>query len=155
MWRRLPTAYPRTRDHIGRFFHSLAAPKARAATAFQPQGGHYGPVSASAIIAGIAVLLFISAIWWESDLYRYAGLALVAWALVIYYGKDSSTYNRVLIGYGGMLCLFWALYVAVLFAVDFSLHPENGTGSAEGIYMLSIAYPTFGYALWRFCRNPF
>ncbi|MCY0092980.1 O-antigen ligase family protein [Hoeflea ulvae] len=154
-WRRLPTAYARTCDHIGRFFHALTGPEGRPVTPFQPAGGHYGRHSAAALIAGIAILLFISPIWWESDLYRFVGLALVSWALVIYYAKDAASGNRILIGYGGLLCLAWALYAAARFGLDLMLHPENGAGSAEGIFMLSIAYPTFGYALWRFCRYPF
>lgn len=152
--RRFQTFLSRTREHFGRFFHSAAGRKGKHIAAVHPDAGS-DPRNLQSIVAGIAVLLFISAIWRESDVYRYAGIFLVAAALFNYFRKEVWTYSRAYIGYAGLFCLLWALYVGCRFAYDILVHPERGSGSAEGIYLFSLFYPALGYALWRYCRRPF
>lgn len=151
---RLQTFLSRTREHFGRFFHSASGRKEKQIAAVHPDAKS-GQGNLQSIVAGIAVLLFLSAIWMESDIYRYAGGLLIVGALYNFFRKDMWRYSRIYIGYGGLFCLFWALYVGGRFAYDIMVHPERGSGSAEGIYLFSVFYPALGYALWRYCRHPF
>lgn len=152
--RRLQAFLSRTREHFGRFFHAAAGRRDKQIAAVHPDATS-GPRKIQSIVAGIGVLMFVSAIWMESDLYRYAGGLLVLSALFNYFRKEVWTYSRVYIGYAGLFCLLWAVYVGGRFAYDVIFYPERGSGSAEGIYMLSMFYPALGYALWRYCRRPF
>ncbi|WP_299868586.1 glycosyltransferase family 25 protein [uncultured Hoeflea sp.] len=152
--RRLQTFLSRTREHFGRFFHSAAGRRDKQLSAVHPDAKS-GPRNLQSIVAGIAIMLFISAIWMESDVYRYAGVFLAVGALFNYFRKEVWTYSRAYIGYAGLFCLFWALYAGCRLAYDIIVHPERGSGSAEGIYMFSLFYPALGYALWRYCRRPF
>lgn len=151
---RVPAFLSRMREHYERFFRSAAGLPNNRVAALHPDE-EQGPGLYSSLISGLAVLLFISAIWTESDVYRYAGVFLVGWALYGYFRREVWTYSRQYIGYAGLFCILWALYAGGRMAYDLVVNPESGMGSSEGIYMLTLLYPTFGYALWRFCRRPF
>jgi len=103
--------------------------------------------------AYFVVLAFISAVWFESDAYRYAALTLLP-VTVYYFYYDFLSSEKVRIGYIGFLCLGWALYVAIRFAYSFIFHIRFGIGSSEGIYLFPLFYPISGYALFMFAPRP-
>lgn len=156
---RLRSAAARTSDYTRRIYNVLKLPAQSASGA--PETGKASTLAPAPplwaqTVAGIAVLLFISAVWYESDLYRYVGLALVLVALVRYFRVDFWSYREKLyIGWFGLACLVWAAYVAIRFLYSYLFYPELGKGTAEGIYMLPLLYPTLGYALLLYVRRPF
>ncbi len=101
------------------------------------------------------ILVFISALWYESDAYRYAAPLLVVPALAHYLRLHRSFPDRPRIGIVGLLCVAWGLYVAARYAYTVLARPDVGDGTSEGIYLLPLLYPTFGYALWLYVRRPF
>lgn len=107
------------------------------------------------IIAAIAILIFVSAVWIESDAYRYTGIGLVL-AAIIYYGRnDFWKYEKPYIGWAGIACLIWSFYVIGRLAYIYVFYPEMGHGSSEGIYIFPLFYATFGHALLLYARRPF
>lgn len=153
---RLRTAVARTKDYSRRIYNVLKLPTPdiqgiRNAGSSAPALPVWGEVA-----AGIAVLAFISTVWYESDIYRYIGTTLVLVALVRYFRVDFWSYpEKTYIGWVGLACLGWAAYVAIRFAYSYLFHPELGRGTAEGVYLLPILYPTLGYALMLYVRRPF
>lgn len=101
------------------------------------------------------ILAFVSAIWVETDAYRYAAPLLLLGAISYYVWIDYFQPDKPLIGPPGLFCIGWALYVGIRFAYDYLLYPEEGVGTSEGIYLMPVAYATFGYSLWLFVRRPF
>jgi O-antigen ligase len=101
-----------------------------------------------------AVLIFISAIWYESDAYRYVALATLVPTTAYYFYRDFLSDEKVLIGYVGLLCLGWSLYVGARFAYIYLFHEDLGIGSSEGIYLFPLLYPISGYALFLCIRRP-
>lgn len=152
-YRRRGAAWVRFKDYLGRVVHGMGTPRQAMAGAPPPPV----PLPAFAeIAAGLALLAFVSAVWIESDAYRYAGLALVGAALFHYGRTDFWDYRaRLRLGWPAFLCFGWAFYVAGRFAWSFFAHRAMGTGSSEGIYLFPLLYPTFGYALLVFVRRPF
>lgn len=102
-----------------------------------------------------ALLAMISVIWYESDLYRYAGFGIIMVTLVFYFRYELLNYRRMLIGWPGIICLSWVFHLLTRAGLDLAANPEIDLGGAEGIYILPLFYPTFGYALYRFLKNPF
>jgi len=92
-------------------------------------------------------LACISALWVESDLYRYAGAGLVLFMFGYYIRHHFDQPDKPRIGLAGAACLAWALYVVVRFVSG------GGDGSAEGIYAFAALYPTLGYGFYVFVRN--
>lgn len=153
-YERLGAAAARTVDYVRRVHHVLKRPPQPARTA-QPDPLPAVPLWLE-IAAGFAVLLFVSAVWQETDSYRYAGIALAAVALVRYFRKSLWSYTeRPYIGWAGLMCLGWAAYVAIRFLYSYLLYPEMGRGSAEGVYLLPVFYSTTGFALLLYVRRPF
>lgn len=151
-YERLGTALFRTIDYSRRVHHVLKRPTE---TMVGPTQAFQLPVWAE-LSAGLAVLLLISAVWYESDVYRFAGLALTIPALVRYFRTDLWSYSgRPYIGVMGSLCLLWGAYVAVRFAYSYLVYPEYGQGSSEGIYMFTLLYPSLGVAFLLFVKRPF
>jgi len=156
-YRRLKARIWRTADHIRRIYHVLKLP----AHPFPYTGtvartdAHSLPLWGE-IAAGIAILVFVSAVWRESDAYRYVGLALVFAALIRYVRIDFWDYRiKPSFGWAGTMCIGWAAYVAVRFLYSQLFHPELGRGTAEGVYLLPVFYTTTGYALFLYARRPF
>ncbi|WP_274424157.1 O-antigen ligase family protein [Chelativorans sp. YIM 93263] len=102
----------------------------------------------------VAVLVFISAIWHESDAYRYIAIATLIPVTLYYFRAEFFSSEKVLIGYMGFLCISWGLYVTARFLYDYSINKNFGIGSSEGIYTLSVFYSITGYAIFVFVRRP-
>ena len=148
-YRRLGAARARTSDYVRRVSHVIQRPQRALVDAEDP-------VSWKQILAGFLVLVLVSAVWAESDAYRFAGAALILAALWRYYCTDIWNYRRFPeIGWMGHVCLLWGIYVLARFGVSLAVEPEKGIGSAEGIYLLPALYPTLGYAMSLFVRRPF
>ena len=86
----------------------------------------------------------VSAVWIETDLYRYTAPFLLLEALLLYYFVDP---KRPPIGPMGWLCALWGVFVAYRLADGYLIPPLETTGSSEGIYLFPLIYPTLGYAL--------
>ncbi|WEX11736.1 O-antigen ligase family protein [Chelativorans sp. AA-79] len=119
------------------------------------QHGRAAPAQLAKDMPAYAVLLvFLSAVWVESDAYRYAALATLLPVTVYYFYKDFLSDEKVLIGYMGFACIGWGLYVVARFFYSYSFHGNFGIGSSEGIYIFPLLYPISGYALFLFIRRP-
>lgn len=97
----------------------------------------------------VALCLFIvlvSAVWIESDAYRFAAVILVLWGLAEYW-RDS---YRPSIGWMGYLCLGWVAFVALRYGLVYLDPSVRNRGTSEGIYLFPIFYSTIGYMLFRF-----
>lgn len=152
---RLRTGLFRTGEHISRLHNVFLRPAslgpAVSAREYSTSTGH----GAWGVVAPAAVLLFVSSLWYETDVYRFVGVAMVLTALVHYFRDDLWTYSKALIGWAGFACMAWFLYVAARFGNTFLFHPHKGIGTSEGIYLFPLLYPTFGYAMFLFVRRPF
>lgn len=147
------------RDGFVRAHHVLLPPKLARNRAFEESGQSLDPSGkhsfALAIFGALGTLIFLSAIWYESDAYRVAGIVMVVAALVHYFKTDLYSYSKPLIGWMGLVCALWTGYVLCRMGISYFARPGQGFGSAEGIYLLPLLYPTFGYALYLFVRRPF
>lgn len=94
----------------------------------------------------LACLVTASAVWVESDAYRYSAGVLVVAALIDYQRTPSSA--RPAIGWAGFACVAWAAYVGLRYAWVFFNEPGKH-GSAEGLYLFPLVFPTLGYAFYR------
>ncbi|WP_385965008.1 O-antigen ligase family protein [Tianweitania populi] len=104
-----------------------------------------GPAAFSLAVVLIC-LVTASAVWVESDAYRYSCGVLIIAALVDYWRTPQAA--RPSIGWGGLACVIWALYVGLRYGwVFFSVPGKHG--SAEGIYLFPLLFPTIGYAFFR------
>lgn len=99
----------------------------------------------------LLMLVFVSAVWFESDAYRYAGVLLSLIGLTHYYLNP----DKPSIGLMEQLCIAWACYVGLRLSYNFIFYRELGLGSAEGIYLLPMLYSTVGYAFLVFSTRPF
>lgn len=107
------------------------------------------------MLAGGLFLIMASALWFETDAYRFACAALIVPAFYHYFSKDFWRYGKPLIGWMGILCSVWGVYVLLRFLIDVYDNGGTNTGSAEGIYLFPVLYSTLGYVMWRLCRHPF
>lgn len=162
--RRLGTAAFRFREIFSRAWHVMLPPDQLAAIRTENLPNRMTRLAQpaaldipgwAAVLAGFVVLIFVSAVWIETDAYRYAGLALIGASLVHYFRTDFWNYGKPLVGWAGMLCIGWALYAGLRFVYVVLAYPHHGQGSAEGVYLLTLLYPTFGYGLLVFVRRPF
>jgi O-antigen ligase len=104
--------------------------------------------SPAAVCAALILLCLVtaSAVWVESDAYRYSCGVLLIGALTHYWRTPQA--QRPSIGWVGLACVIWAAYVALRFGwVFFSLPGKHG--SAEGLYLFPLVFPTLGYAFYR------
>ena len=146
------TALFRTADYVRRIHHVLKRPAQR----FDGRTPTISLPLWAEILAALAILLMVSAVWVESDAYRFAALALTIPALFHYFRIDLWSYPaRPYIGPMGVLCLIWGAYVALRFAYSHFLYPEHGTGSSEGIYLFTLLYPALGAAFLLYVRRTF
>ncbi|QPC94115.1 O-antigen ligase family protein [Mesorhizobium sp. INR15] len=104
------------------------------------------------LLAALAILALVSAVWREADTYRYAGIALATVAFIHWFGLDLWTYSKPLIGWVGCLCLGWSFYVFIRLAIVY--FGTGQLGSAEGIYLFPLFYATTGFSLLLFVRQP-
>lgn len=107
------------------------------------------------LISTIAALLFVSAVWFESDTYRYCAILLLIPAAYHYFRVAPREEGRPVIGPIALMCFAFGAYVALRFAYSVFYHPEKGMGTAEGIYLFPLGYSTVGYALIIYIRKPF
>ena len=156
-YRRFGTAAFRFKEIFVRAWHVMLSPNQIAAVPDR-QGHDVAAIDLpgwGVVLAGLAVLIFVSAVWVETDAYRYAGLALIAATLVHYFRTDFWTYKKPLVGWAGLICIAWALYAGLRLGYVLLVHPDHGSGSAEGIYILPLLYPSLGYGLFLFIQRPF
>ncbi len=90
-------------------------------------------------------LVTASAVWVESDAYRYGAGALLICALVHYFRLP--TVERPAIGWVAWACFGWVAYIALRYGWSAWQNPQ-ARGSAEGIYFFPLVFPTMGYALF-------
>lgn len=112
------------------------------------------PSNLNVVLVAVGLLIMASVVWVESDAYRFACLALVIPSTYFYVRHAFWCYDRPRIGVMGVLCILWSLYVLGRYVYGLVFCPEQGTGSAEGIYLFPLLYAMLGYAFWRFCRKP-
>lgn len=155
---RLRTSLFRTFDYYVRVHHTLLQPQNPDGSSMKSQSGAYklpGISLTGELIAAISLLVFMSTVWVETDAYRYIALGFVVAALIRYARTDFWKYEKPMVGWAGLLCVAWTFYVLARFAYIYLFYPEMGTGSAEGIYLFPLFYPTLGFALLLFIRRPF
>lgn len=141
-------------DFFRRFYHGMMGPRDLIPYAKQHPFDK-SPSILNVVLAVFGFLVMASVFWVESDAYRFACLALVIPSTYFYIKHAFWRYDRPRIGIVGILCIIWTFYVLGRFLQGLILHPEQSTGSAEGIYLFPFLYSTLGYAFWRFCRKPF
>jgi GR25 family glycosyltransferase involved in LPS biosynthesis len=150
-WKQFGTASFRIKDQFLRMHHVLLRPVLERETS-NPAVAEVENSPLKEVVATIAALALISAVWWESDKYRYAGLLLVLFAFVRWVRTDFLSYRKPLIGWAGFLCLGWAIYVFTRLAVVY--FTTGQLGSSEGIYLFPALYTTTAYAFLVYIRRP-
>jgi O-antigen ligase len=94
------------------------------------------------IIMSILWLLTVSAVFVETDVYRYASGILALIALCHYLTMP----QRPATNWVGWLCMGWGLYVVARFLhFYFSTHPHE-TGASEWLYAFPFFFPILGIA---------
>ncbi len=91
----------------------------------------------------------VSAVFVETDLYRYCLPFLLLEGIVAYYLRQ----NRPAIGPMGILCALWGAHVALRLAFGLFDHGDPFRGSSEGVYLLALVLPTLGYAFYLHRAN--
>lgn len=99
------------------------------------------PLTKSAAL--VLFLLFVSATWIETDVYRYAGGILALGAAIAWIRAGF----RPPVGWMFALCWLWAAWVFLRYVIAVSSGDVHGHGSSEGIYLFPIFYSALGYAL--------
>ena len=94
----------------------------------------------------VSFLVLISAVWVESDAYRYVAFPMVAVSLYLYY-KAAQKPSLPLIG---KTYFAWVIYVIGYYLLAKFMHPQVTGGSAEGIYLLPIICPSVGYFFYLY-----
>ncbi len=138
-------------DHFRRFHYAALGPINAV-----PKASYLGfgkkSTFISLVLSGLAILIMSSVFLLETDAYRYAALGLITMTLGVYFKREIWRYDRPLIGWAGILCSIWTLYVASRIMISiFSSSP--GLGSAEGIYLFPMFYSTIGFGIWLFIRR--
>lgn len=108
--------------------------------------GGSGPRTLGDYAALCLFMLLASAVWVESDAYRYSAIIIVAWGLVEYWRAEF----KPSIGWMGYLCIAWVAFVALRYAIVYLDPSVRSHGTSEGIYLLPILYMTVGYMMFRF-----
>ena len=100
----------------------------------------------SRFAALVLCLITVSAVWVESDAYRYSTGILLLFALNDY--RRTPRNERPEMSWVGLACLAWAAYVALRFGWVMLRDPGKH-GSAEGLYLFPLVFMTLGYAFYR------
>lgn len=95
-----------------------------------------------------AWICLVSAVWVESDLYRYAALALVLWGLALYVFVEKDF--RPSIGLMGIVGVAWVLFIGLRYAWVVTTKPITSQGASEGIYFFPLFYPTLGLVFFSY-----
>lgn len=90
----------------------------------------------------------VSAVWVESDLYRYAALALVLWGLAVYVFMEKDF--RPSIGLMGIASIAWIAFIGLRYAWVVASKPITSQGASEGIYFFPLIYPTVGLVFFLY-----
>jgi len=98
----------------------------------------------------VAVVIALSAVFFETDSYRY-GLGLAALVALTIYLRSSP---RVNIGWAGSLSIAWGVYVLARIGNAIFFDPATSTEGNEGIYAFPLVFPTIGYVIF-FARGRF
>ncbi|MGG6897433.1 O-antigen ligase family protein [Rhizobium sp. BR 315] len=93
-----------------------------------------------AIIGGLLWLLMASPTVVESDAYRYA-TAILSMIALYYYLKAPLKPRTDWIGW---LCMGWAAYVMVRFAIIYWLTPQHDIGASDWLYAFTFFFPILG-----------
>ncbi len=100
------------------------------------------PNAVLAVVIGIAWLFAASAVFVETDAYRYACAVLAAIALVHYLRMP----NRPATNWLGWLCMGWGVYVAVRFLHFYIFTKPHESGASEWLYAFPFFFPILGVA---------
>ena len=100
-----------------------------------------------AIIGGLLWLLMASPTVVESDAYRYA-TAILSMIALYYYLKAPLKPRTDWIGW---LCMGWAAYVMVRFAIIYWLTPQHDIGASDWLYAFTFFFPilSVGFLLYE------
>lgn len=99
-------------------------------------------------MVALLFVVLISAMWIENDSYRVAAGILVLSGIGIYVFEDF----RPSIGWMGVACIAWAVYVLARLAIIYFGNTTNSMGRSEGIYLLPALYITVGYMMFLYRR---
>jgi O-antigen ligase len=91
-------------------------------------------------------MLLVSAVWVESDIYRYAAVILVVWGLADYWRAEF----KPSISWMGYICIAWVAFVAIRYIFAYLDPSVQSHGTSEGIYLFPILYMTVGYMMFRY-----
>jgi O-antigen ligase len=103
---------------------------------------------AATLMVALLFVVLISAIWVENDSYRIAAALLVLSGIGIYLVEDF----KPSIGWMGIACIGWALYVGIRYIVIYRSGATHSLGASEGIYLLPAFYITVGYMMFLYRR---
>lgn len=100
-----------------------------------------------AIIGGLLWLLMASPTVVESDAYRYATAILSMIALYFYLKAPLKPRTDWI----GWLCMGWAAYVMVRFAIIYWLTPQHDIGASDWLYAFTFFFPilSVGFLLYE------
>ena len=90
----------------------------------------------------VMTLILVSALWVETDAYRYVVLVLALIGFLTW----ATYYDRPSIRWPEILCFSWVAFVLTRFAVDLFISGGSETGSAEGIYLFPFLFSSVAYA---------
>ncbi|MBL4598439.1 MAG: O-antigen ligase family protein [Rhizobiaceae bacterium] len=98
----------------------------------------------------LALLVLVSPVWVESDGYRFIAILLALIGMFLY----SKAVEKPPMPVMGKVGALWAAFVVGYYIYVKLTHPDATGGSAEGIYLFPLLYPSIGYFLYVY-RNAF
>lgn len=97
-------------------------------------------------VAIVLFLLFVSATWIESDVYRYVGTILAMGGALAYLSGGF----RPSFGWMGLLCVLWGVWIFGRYVLAVKFGGLHGHGAAEGIYLLPLLYPVLALPMFMY-----
>lgn len=94
------------------------------------------------LIVSLAWAFLASAMLLESDVYRYAAIALLVFCWIAH--RDD--FKRIGGDWLAWLCILWALYVFLRFVWGMAVHGEKG--ASEWLYVFPLLIPSLGACLY-------
>lgn len=110
------------------------------------RAGVHGPLADAGVL--LALFLIASAVWVESDVYRYAAAGLMLWGYAIYFFREKEF--RPSFGIMGILCIAWTVYVSLRFLWDLAAKPLTSAGASEGIYFFPLFTIVLGFVFFLY-----
>jgi len=98
----------------------------------------------------LSLLVLVSPVWVESDGYRFIAILLALIGMFLY----SKAVEKPPMPVMGKVGALWAAFVVGYYIYVKLTHPDATGGSAEGIYLFPLLYPSIGYFLYVY-RNAF